>query len=257
MAIPKWSRRTGWRALAVAGACALALFLLVGSTAIETGKGLWVALLLFATGLLASISALFATQGAPVGAKRWTTWLQPRPIAILFGAIFVGFGAMTDALALFEPRPAVESEPGAIEQGVNAIRAAVTPTRAAVPRIRLKIVGIWGETGCAVTYRFQISDRALSVDSVRHPAGTAAHHLIATIIRADGDVMDVTGETPRRRGAKRRPSLTLRMDEASALPGMIRSAHAAEDWTAADEPCIPLGAYFGGSDGTHRPCRLA
>jgi hypothetical protein len=151
---------------------------------------------LFAAGVLASLSALLATEGAPVGARRWMTWLQPRPIAFLFGAIFVGFGTMTDALALFEPRPATESEPGAIEKGVNQILTAVGPEPSAVPRIRLKLPGVWGEPGCAVTYRFRISDRALLVDSLRHPAGTAPHHLIATIVRVDSDLMDVFGEQP-------------------------------------------------------------
>lgn len=196
MAIPRWSRRTGWTALALAGACALGLFLLVRSAAMESGKGMWVAALLLVVGALASVSALFATEGAPVGAKRWSTWLQPRPIAILFAAIFIGFGAMTDALALFEPRPAVESQPGAIERGVNAIRTAVAPKQAAPPRIRLRLAGVWGEPGCAVTYRFRIADRALTVDSVRRPAGTAPHHLVASITSADGDVMNVVGERP-------------------------------------------------------------
>jgi hypothetical protein len=188
-------------ALAVAGACALSLFLLVGSTAMETGKGPWIALALFAVGVIASLAALFATQGAPLGAKRWATWLQPRPIAFLFAAIFVGFGAMTDALALFEPRPAVESEPGAIEQAVNAIRAAVAPTPPAPPRIRLKIVGIWGEPGCAVTYRFRIEGQALIIESVRPPPATAPWRGVATILSARGDIMEVRMEQPERGGA--------------------------------------------------------
>lgn len=196
MAIPKWSRRKGWLALTVAAACALSLVFLILSSAVETGKGLWAAFFVLIIGGIGAIAGLFATEGAPLDARHWTAWLQPRPISFLFLAIFGSAGFMLDVLSIFEPRPAVESQPGAIEQGVNEIRVAVAPKATELPRIRLKLSGIWGEPGCAVTYRFAIRERALIVDSVRRPAGTPPHHLVATIVREHGDVMNITGEEP-------------------------------------------------------------
>lgn len=183
-------------ALAVAAGCALALAFLVGSTALDKDAGPWAKAFLFLLGVIAVLAALFASSDAPVGARRWTAWLKARPIALIFVAIFAAFGVMTDALSLLAPRPAVESAPGAIEAGINEIRKAVRPKAAEPPRIRLKLPGVWGEPGCAVTYRFAIRDRALIVDSVRRPAGAPPHHLVATIIGAGGDVMNVAGEEP-------------------------------------------------------------
>lgn len=208
MAIPKWSRRTGWVALLVAAGCALALAFLVTSSAIEMGKGPWVALFLFVLGALAAFTALFATESAPWDARHWTAWLKPRPIAFIFLAIFAGFGTMTNALALFEPRPAVESAPGAIETTVNAIettakeiREAVRPKAQEPPRIARKLPGVWGEPGCAVTYRFGVTGEALTIETVLRPPNTSPWRGVATIVSKDGDVMQVRMEQPDRGAA--------------------------------------------------------
>lgn len=191
----RWSRKSGWIALGVAAGCALALSYLSAATAIETGKGPWVAALVFGLGLAAAAAALFADNAAPVPSRHWTAWLKPRPIAILFLAVFAGFGAMTNALTLFQPRPAVESSPGAIENGVGQILAEVKPPRI-TPRIRQKLPGIWGETGCRVTYRFDVREKAVTVVSLRRPSGTNPYRLVASIVSESGDELNVTGEEP-------------------------------------------------------------
>jgi hypothetical protein len=196
MANPKWSQRAGWAAIAIAAVSTLVLFYLVVSTALDTGKGMWAAFLVFTFGVIATVTALVAAGKPPLDGRRRHPWLQPRPVSLIFVVIFTGFGTMTNALALLAPRPAIESEPGAIEKGVNDIRSAVVPKQEELPRIRLKLPGIWGETGCAVTYRFALQDRALTVDSVRRPPGSQPHHLVATITSVDRDVMHVTGEQP-------------------------------------------------------------
>ena len=196
MAKLKLSRRSALTALAVAAACALILAFLVGSTALDKDAGPWAKAFLFLLGVIAVLAALFASSDAPVDARRWTAWLKPQPIALLFMAIFAAFGTMTDALSLFAPRPAVESEPGAIEKGVKEIRAAVIPRPVATPRVRLKLPGTWGEPGCAVTYRFRIRDGALIVDALRRPPGAPPYRLVATIVGADRDVLHAVGEQP-------------------------------------------------------------
>jgi hypothetical protein len=192
----RWSRRTGYVALGVAAACALTLFILVLTSALDTGKGILAAAFLMIVGALATISTLVAEDGAPVGAPRHSAWLKPRPIGFLFVAIFIGFGTMTNALALFEPRPAVESEPHAIENNVNTILTRVTPRPEPPPRILSRIVGVWGEPGCAVTYRFRIAGGALIIDSIRQPPHTDSYHLVATIAPVSADVINVVGEEP-------------------------------------------------------------
>jgi hypothetical protein len=192
----RWSRRLGYLALVIAAVCALILFVLVLTSALESGKGLLAAAFLMIVGALATVSTLVAEDGAPVGAPRHSAWLRPRPIGFLFVAIFIGFGTMTNALALFEPRPAVESQPHAIENNVNEILTHVIPHPAPPPRILSRIGGVWGEPGCAVTYRFRIVDRALIIDSLRQPPHTEPYHLVATITPASGDVLNVVGEEP-------------------------------------------------------------
>lgn len=200
MASLKWSRQTGWAALALAAACAVALAALLATIAIKSGLGALAVLLLLAFGAIASFIALFANQGAPWKEGRWSAWLQPRPIAFIFLAMFAGLGMMGNVqslLASLWSRPGVrESEPGAIEKGVKQILTEVAPPPAAPARIRLKLPGVWGEPGCAVTYRFRIEDRALLVDAERRPEGERPYRLVATIINAEGDAMNVTGEAP-------------------------------------------------------------
>lgn len=200
MASLKWSRRTGWVALALAAACAVALATLMATLAIRSGLGALAVLLLLAFGAIASFIALFANAGAPWKKRGWSAWLQPRPIAFIFLAMFAGLGMMGNVQSLLESlwsRPGVsESAPGAIEKGVKQILTKVAPPPAAPPRIRLKLPGVWGEPGCRVTYRFAIRDQALLVDAERRPDGAPPYRLVATITASEGDAINVTGEQP-------------------------------------------------------------
>jgi hypothetical protein len=196
MATLRAKRRTGWIALGVAAACAVSLVYLLGSTALDKDASDWAKTLLFALGALAAVATLMSSDGMPWRARTFTAWLQPRPVALLFIAIFVAFGVMTDALSLFEPRPAIETRPGAIEERVNEIRAMVAPRTGSEARIREKLPGLWGEPGCRVAYRFALQRDALTVEWERRPVGEGPYRLVATIVRAEGDIMDVRGEEP-------------------------------------------------------------
>ena len=194
----RWSRGFGYLGLAVAAACAAVLFILVLTSTFDTGKGLWTATFLAVVGVIASGSALFAEEGGPAGARDRSAWLKPRAIGFVFIAIFFGFEAMAAALALFEPRPAVETAPHAIENKVDRILTHVPPDAPppSPPRILSRIEGEWGEPGCAVTYRFRIVDRSLTVDSLLRPPHAPPYHLVATVTQVRGDVLDVVGEEP-------------------------------------------------------------
>jgi len=203
VAILRWRRRTGWAALAVAVVCIFSLFILVGTTALDKNTGDWAKAFLFLLGVVAVVSTLLATDEMPWRARRLTSWLQPRPVSALFLAVFLAFGVMTDALSLFEPRPAIESRAGSIESGVNQIkgdmRRLLTKNAADSPaasRVAQRLPGLWGEPGCAVAYRFRIEDQALIVDAERRPAGAPPYRLIATITGMRGDVLEARGEEP-------------------------------------------------------------
>lgn len=187
MASPKWwSRRKGWIAFAAAGACALILAALVVLRAIGAGSGPWAVLSLLAVGIVTFVTTLLVTEGAPWQSEQWTDWLEVQPISFIFLAIFAAIGAMLVVLDLI----------GSDEFNTKQVVIERPPKSGPPPRIRLKLPGIWGEQGCAVTYRFQIRERAVIVDSVLRPAGRQPHHLVATIISAEGDVMNVAGEQP-------------------------------------------------------------
>ncbi|HEX6374588.1 MAG TPA: hypothetical protein VFZ91_02600 [Allosphingosinicella sp.] len=200
----KWRRTTGWLVLALAILCAALLFLLVAGTALDKETGAWAKASLLLIGATAAVAALVVGNDEAWKAKRTGAWLQPRPLAGLFVAIFAAFGVMTDALSLFEPRPAVESEPGTIERGVEQISgdvrqilAKTAPHPVAPARIAQVLPGLWGEPGCGVAYRFSIREQAVIVDAERRPAGAPAYRLVATITSARGDVLEVRGEEPR------------------------------------------------------------
>lgn len=179
------------------------LLLLISTTALDKNTGAWAKAFLFLIGALAAVATLVAGNEAAWKAKRRTAWLQPRPLSGIFLAIFVAFGAMTDALSLFEPRPAVESEPGAVEGSVNQIKgdvrqilAKVAPSASVRARIARRLPGLWGEPGCTVTYRFAIRDRALIVETERRAPGAPPYRLVATITALQGDVLEARGEEP-------------------------------------------------------------
>lgn len=194
------SRKWGLAALGVAGACALIFLALIISTVIETRRGLLVGAFILAVGVLAAVAAIASSGEAPVPGRHWTAWLKPRPIGILFVAIFAGLATVTDLLSLVEPRPAVESAPGALEKGVHRIEKRLRTfgdpqTRPA--RVLARLPGDWGEPGCAVTYRFRIREQAILVRSLRGPAGKPGWSTVYTMVAPpQGDKIEAREETP-------------------------------------------------------------
>jgi len=145
----------------------------------------------------AVIATLITGRDTPVRGMPLSSWLEPKAIASVFLAIVAGFSAVSLGLTVIEPRSAVESRPLAIESKVDTLLKR-TPTAPPPARIREKIGGLWGEPGCAVTYRFTLRDKALIVDGERRPAGEAPWTLVATVTSAEGDVVNVVGEQPAR-----------------------------------------------------------
>lgn len=196
----RWSDWKGWVAVGVVAICTFGLLYLVSTTALDKGTALWAKAFLFFIGVSGIAAVLISSDGIPWSSRSVSDWIAPKTISLIFVAIYAAFGTMTDALGLFEPRPAVESRPGIIESNVRAIRDDVrklAPGTGSQARIWKALPGLWGEPGCAaVTYRFAINDQAVIVTSDKRPAETEPYRMVATILSAKADNMQIRGETP-------------------------------------------------------------
>jgi hypothetical protein len=112
---------------------------------------------------------------------------------------FVGFASAL--LGMISPTAVVESAPGAIEaeaRRANVQLEAVRKSNDAIARelgatgnsiARAKIPGIWGEPGCAVTYRFEIREKALTISSLKSEPGMVAYKGVGSIEAEQGNVL--------------------------------------------------------------------
>jgi hypothetical protein len=57
-----------------------------------------------------------------------------------------------------------------------------------------KIEGVWGEPGCAVSFRFLVNRQALLIESVRKPAGEAPYRAVSTIVSVSDNGIETRGE---------------------------------------------------------------
>lgn len=188
----------------------------------SAGLGSWVALatlvvlavlllyLLFSNLLIGKAQWLRILLSAFImGVAVWAAWMT-RPNELADGSFFErgGFAkrvaflslALLGAAALvtgivpsLDPIPAsAEKSPGerqaVPEGGRRGERSKV------IQPVLTRIVGVWGESDCAVSFRFRVKDRALLIESVRTPAGRAPYHAVATIIDASGDRIETRDE---------------------------------------------------------------
>lgn len=178
--------------IALVAVSAAAFTWLALSTVIDKQASLWGQIFLVVVGLAGCIATLVVGKNTPERGMPLKAWLAPKPVAGLFLAVVAGFGTMSMTLPLFEPRLVVESKAGAIESKIDRL----LPQTGDASRGARKIGGLWGEAGCAVTYRFALKEEALVIDAERRPAGAAPWRLIATVTGAEGDVINAVGETP-------------------------------------------------------------
>jgi hypothetical protein len=108
----RWSRNVSWAALGVALLSAAILTFLILTTAMDKGTGPVAKAFVFGVGAVATVVAFVAARPAVTKGRRRLN--SPKAIAILFVAVFTGFGVMTDVLSLLAPPPAVEPYPGEI-----------------------------------------------------------------------------------------------------------------------------------------------
>jgi hypothetical protein len=186
----RWSRRTGWIALSITLLCGLVIAYLIFSNAAEKESG-WLVVLLFGAIGGAALATNIIVSGDPTnGARHWSAWLQPKPIALIFASLVYGGSLLASMLPLLDPEPATKND---IAEAVDKI---LTPKTALPPRIVEKLPGFWGEPGCRWTYQFSIKGKALIVDRI-NPANAPRMRSVGTIIKSEGDVMNTTTEAPK------------------------------------------------------------
>lgn len=193
--------------IAITLSCAGVLLWLIYQTALDKDTVLWGKAFLLILGLLAAIATVVVSwePDETPALKRLTS---PFGAGIVLLAVFSAFGAMTDALSLFEPRAAttddtdrISREVGAVGDSVDELAAILQRRFPADPPILTGIVGRWGEQDtCALVWDIRImqrgTDAALVADMVERPAGVEPFRLLAQIVQADGNTLTVIGEEP-------------------------------------------------------------
>ncbi len=193
---------------------------LVWDSASDKGSASPLKAALFIIGVLFALASIVVGWEAEGdGRLSFRRMVAPKAAGAILLSLFGAFSVMTDVLALFEPRTAVESSVGAIENGVEQIaqvsdRIDDTTQRTgrdteliksglqqagligASSLIRQKLPGIWGEAGCKVTYRFAVASNAVALESARNEPGMKHYKATATIISEHGSRLVTSSTTP-------------------------------------------------------------
>lgn len=187
--------------------CASILLWLIYQTALDKEAELWGKAFLFGLGLLAAIATI-AVSWEPDEKPPLKRLTSPFGAGILLLAVFAAFGAMTDALSLFEPRAAttqdtdrISSEVAKVSDGVEKVSELLRRRFPEEPPILSRIVGHWGEQdGCALIWNIKIvkrgQDAALIAELVKRPEGVEPFRLLAQIVQARDNSLSAIGEEP-------------------------------------------------------------
>jgi hypothetical protein len=185
--------------LVVALACAAALGFMIFNTAFSKGAGITGKVVLALVGIGATLATLLANPAFTFRPASYKALMTRSNIAGLILALWFGINAMTGVLGLLSPSGVVESKPLKIEKDVGDVKKMIDqrlpaqPTRAPVLD---QLPGSWGEAGCAVTWRMSIEGNAMTAELTRRPAGVGPYKLVASIVKAEGMTLAVSGESP-------------------------------------------------------------
>lgn len=134
--------------------------------------------------------------------------LTSKGAVALLASVFVGFGTMASTLTFFEPRTSTTRDTDRIRNQVADVGAKVNALDKRIqqrfpddPPILSGIVGRWGEPDeCALVWSIAVVRRgeavALEADMVVRPEGQPPFRLLADIVNAEGDRLEVVGVEP-------------------------------------------------------------
>ena len=172
-----------WISSGLAVLCAaILIWLLLGN--ISTAQfGIWPRILIVGLLIIFVTASLATTEIIPWTSRSWTDWRRPKVLGTLVYMVLGGVGFVAGLANIFNP-PAAEQQTlletkkdvGAVKRDTGQLLKGQEDIGAAVgvgapSLIRQNIGGIWGRPGCAVTYSFTLSDRALKVRSIKSTTG--------------------------------------------------------------------------------------
>lgn len=158
----------------------------------ENKDGGWLAVvgvLVVGIGSAVSHYALAPKSGASPRRPFWTTW---KGLAAIFTACVTGAGAMSLLLPVIDPPAATEATVTDDGDKTRAELERRLPLESERP-IVAALPGLWGEAGCAVVYRFQVTEGGLEIELVRKAPGMADYTMTAALTPGgDGDAANAT-----------------------------------------------------------------
>lgn len=125
--------------------------------------------------------------------------------------------ALPNLFSMLRPMPAVEDRPGLIQDIVSEnssgiaesnrkqdksqaslerIERLVTPEPEVRAPILDRINGLWGEAGCDVVWKIEVSDARLRASVFKKPAELPEYTFVASIVAFDGFTLQTVGEEP-------------------------------------------------------------
>jgi hypothetical protein len=222
--------------LIVAIACALALGFMIFNTAFSKGAGIGGKVALVLVGIGATMATLLANPSFTLKPTSFKSFMTRSNIAGFILALWFGINAMTGVLGMLSPTGVVESKPLKIENDVGDVKKMIDqrlPAQPARAPILDRLPGVWGEAGCAVTWRMSIDGTAMTAELVSRPDGVDPYKLIASIVKADGMTLAVSGESP---DMAKGMAANFALDTTGAIPRLLW-ADRARDVPLVLEPC--------------------
>lgn len=124
--------------------------------------------------------------------RYWNGLFKPLRLARM-GAIAIGGPlAISQALPMFEPGPMTKAD---IRNVLDEKQRDDTSRNH--ERVLQAIIGLWGESDCAVAYRFAVvRPAALIITWERRPAGEPVWRAVGTILAVNGNRVETRGESP-------------------------------------------------------------
>ena len=168
-----------WLGLAIVAVAVVVFFAVLMSGMLDKSMKA-IVVVVFALATLGSVvAAVVNAGGLPRPGAGVKAFLEPPVLSRLLMAILSGLAVAGSFAPMFDPR-AVTTED--LKQTEDRIIAAQKPALPPPLPILSGINGVWGEPGCAVTYRFELRDDWLTVVGVKLPPGAKSEPKSFTVV---------------------------------------------------------------------------
>lgn len=167
-------------------------------------------LVLFFVSLFASLGA---TEVLPIGSRKIEDWLKLKVLGASVLTVIAAISFVVGLIPLFDPPAATEQTARAIldvatktQEDAEATREVTEGISAALTEAGLVardrqvlaglVGGVWGEPGCEVTFRLELTSDELSMRSINAPDGVPPLNSIGEIDAIRGSTVKTTTRFP-------------------------------------------------------------